>query len=63
MNNEEMTAILTKLVKVGLAKCEMCGGTNKFTEINDFKGALLCPECLKKAAWKSDESIELPSES
>ena len=62
MELDEMIAVLKKLHRVGLARCEGCNSTMKFSEAIEIRGSLLCPECLKKSAWGSENTIELQAD-
>ena len=57
----EIDDILAKLQKVGTATCESCNLQTKFNEIEMFNGSYLCPDCLRKIAWRTDNVVELPS--
>jgi predicted RNA-binding Zn-ribbon protein involved in translation (DUF1610 family) len=59
MELKEIEAILIKLQKVGTATCESCQMQVKFSEIDIFSGAYLCPECLRKIAWRPERTVEL----
>jgi hypothetical protein len=61
MEIKEIETMLMKLDKVGIAVCESCNQQVKFAEITIFSGTYLCPECLRKAAWKVEGVLELPS--
>jgi hypothetical protein len=61
MELKEIDLILSKLEKVGIAACESCGRQTKFSEIDIFNGTYLCPECLRKIAWKAEGILELPA--
>lgn len=61
MDLREISGIINKLQKVGLARCEVCNSETRFSDVNEFKGTFLCPECLQKAAWETEDTIELPS--
>jgi hypothetical protein len=61
MELKEIENMLTKLDKVGIATCEICNAQVKFSEIDLFNGSYVCPECLRKLAWKAEGVLELPS--
>jgi hypothetical protein len=61
MELKEIDLILAKLEKVGIANCESCNSQVRFSEIDIYNGIYLCPECLKKIAWKAEGVLELPS--
>jgi hypothetical protein len=61
MELKEIENMLTKLDKVGIATCEMCNIQVKFADIDLFNGTYVCPECLRKLAWRAEGVLELPS--
>jgi hypothetical protein len=61
MELKEIDNLLSKLEKVGIARCESCSKETKFFEITIFNGSYLCPDCLRRAAWKTEGVLELPS--
>jgi formylmethanofuran dehydrogenase subunit E len=61
MELKEIEHHLQKLIRVGTASCESCGAQTRFSEIEMYNGIYLCPECLKKIAWKPEEILELPA--
>lgn len=61
MELKEIEAILQKLNRVGVAQCESCNQHAKFSEVDNYNGVFLCPDCLRKIAWKPEEMLELPS--
>ena len=62
MELEEIILVLQKLNRIGLARCESCNGTMNFTEAVEMSGLYLCPQCIQKAAWNTEDTIELQAE-
>jgi hypothetical protein len=62
MELDEMILVLQKLNRIGLARCESCNGSMKFTEAVEMSGLYLCPQCILKAAWNTGDTIELKAE-
>jgi len=60
MDIKDIEATILKLQKVGFACCESCKRQSPFSEIENFNGSYLCPDCLKKVIWKPEDVIELP---
>ena len=60
MDQREMSEIIARMQRVGLARCEACNSLVKFSEINEYKGTLICATCLQEVAWQDEASIELP---
>jgi hypothetical protein len=61
MELKDIELILAKLEKVGIATCESCNCQVRFSEVDIYNGTYLCPECLRKIAWKAEGVLELPS--
>jgi len=61
MEIKEIETILMKLIKVGAASCESCESQVKFSDLDMFNGMYLCPDCLRKNAWKPERTVELNS--
>jgi predicted RNA-binding Zn-ribbon protein involved in translation (DUF1610 family) len=61
MELREIEFVLQKLQRVGIATCESCSQQAKFSEVDIFNGTYLCPDCLKKIAWRPEEILELPA--
>jgi predicted RNA-binding Zn-ribbon protein involved in translation (DUF1610 family) len=61
MEMKEVELIVQKLQRVGVAYCDSCNRQVRFSEIDFYSGAYLCPECLRKIAWKPEEILELPT--
>jgi len=60
MDQREMSEVVARMQKVGLARCEACNSLVKFSEIHEYKGSLICAPCLQEVAWQDEGSIELP---
>ena len=60
MDIRDIEAAIIKLQKVGFATCESCKKVLPFSEIENFNGTYLCPDCLRKDIWKPQGVIELP---
>lgn len=61
MDAKEIEDILTKLQRVGLARCEKCRLEVPFSDVTQFDGIFVCSGCLRQMAWKSEEPIDLPA--
>ena len=61
MEIKEIERVLLKLQKVGVARCQSCKAEVAFSEINEFDDVYLCNACLRKTAWRSEETIDLPT--
>jgi len=61
MELKEIELVLQKLQRVGLALCESCNQQVRFSEMDLYNGIYLCPDCLRKIAWRPEEILELPA--
>ena len=61
MELKEIELLLSKLERVGIGCCESCDKKLRIAELDVFNGTYLCPQCLRKVAWKSESVLELPS--
>lgn len=59
MEAKEMNDLLNKMQRVGLGRCEGCQSQTRLADLVEFNASFICPDCLRKMAWTSDDTIEL----
>jgi RNA polymerase-binding transcription factor DksA len=59
MELKEIESLLTKILRVGMGRCESCNRQFRIAEFDVYSGTFLCPECLRKISWKKENVVEL----